>query len=118
MTILNHDVGLDVAMNHVVAMGEIKRATHFAREANGFVDRQPRCLTQAIAQGLPFYDRHHVVERAVGVAGVVQRKDVRMRQFGRELNLAQETRPAERLRKIRLTYFDLMLLLCLRSRAE
>ena len=63
---------------------------------NGFVDWKLLLAVETFAQRLAFDVRHHVVEKAVGGAGVEQRKDVRMVEPRGELDLAKKPVGAER----------------------
>jgi hypothetical protein len=47
-------------------------------------------VSQLVTQRLALDVRHDVVEEALGVTGVVQRQDVRMREVGRDLDLLVE----------------------------
>jgi len=71
-----------------VRVGE--RVGHLATDLERVLERQLLLTLQPVAQGLPFDEGHDVEERAVGLAGVEQRKDVRMGELRRDLDLAQE----------------------------
>ena len=49
---------------------------------------------------MPVHDGHHVVEKALGFARIVQRKDVRMLQPGRDLDLPEEALRTHRRRQL------------------
>ena len=55
-----------------------------------FVDRELVIAVEPLAQRLAFDVRHHVIQKSRGFAGIVKRKDVRMIQSRRELDLSQE----------------------------
>jgi hypothetical protein len=52
--------------------------------------RQLALALEACPQRLAVHERHHVVQEAVGLPGVVQRQDVRMLQPRRQLDLPDE----------------------------
>ena len=90
----------------VVAVRIVERVGDFARDAHGVGDRETLLARQAIAQRLALHDRHHVVEKPVRLAGVVERQDVRVSQPRREPDLAQESLAPERLRELRLEHLE------------
>jgi len=73
MTGLEQDVlRLDIAMHHVAAVGVVQGIRHLAADAQGVVERDLSLAVQAATQRLPLHVGHHVVQQAVGVAGVVE----------------------------------------------
>src|SRR5207249_1664475 len=60
---------------------------------------------QALAQRLPLDQRHHVVEQPVGVAGIIERQDVRMMQAGGDLDLTEEALGTQGGRQLETEYF-------------
>ena len=65
------------------------------RVMDRFVDRELPLAVESLAKRFAFDVRHHVIEKTVGFARIEQRKDVRMIQPRRELDLAQKTLGAE-----------------------
>ena len=61
---------------------------------------------EAIAERLALDERHHVVEEARGLAGIVQRQDVRVRQAGRDLDLALKALEADGGTKVGSEHLD------------
>ena len=94
-------LGLDVPMDDVMAVRVVERARDLPRDANGFVDRQMRLAFEPVAQRFAFDIRHHVEHGAVGLAGVVQRQDVRSLQVRRRLDLGEKAFDADDGRELR-----------------
>jgi len=67
---------------------------------NRFIDRQRLLALQPLAQRLPFYVWHHVIEKARCLPAVVQRKDVRMIEARGKLDFAKKTLRSQRSRQI------------------
>ena len=89
--VVQEDVlGLDVAMDHAMAMGVVERAGNFARDSHGAGNRELLLATHAITEGLAINEGHDVEEERIGGARVEQREDVRMLQVRRGLDLGQE----------------------------
>ena len=72
-----------------------ERVRHFARDLERVVERELLLADEAVAEGLPFHERHHVVQVPPASPGVEQRQDVGMRQLRGGLDLAQEAVEAE-----------------------
>ncbi len=107
LAIVQQDVlGLDVAVDHAVAVRVVERARHFARDAHGFANRKLPLARQSCAQRLAGDYRHHVVQQSVSIATVEQRKYVRMLQPCCRANLAQETIGAQCGTEIRMKHLD------------
>ena len=87
---------LDVAVHHPARVGVGQRVGHLAGERQGIGDRKRPSRSQSLAQRLALDVGHDVVEQAVGLAGIVQRKDVRVGEPGGDLDLAEEPLGAER----------------------
>jgi hypothetical protein len=102
---LDQDVrGLDVAVDHAVLVRVFERARHRHREAYRLVHGQLLLAVQAIPERLAFHERHHVEEEAGGLAGVVQRQDVRVLEVGGGLDLGQEALAADDGRELGLEH--------------
>ena len=101
MPVLKHDVlGLDVAVDHVVPMRIVERSGHFLRNPHGFGHGELAGSVHPVAERLPFHIGHHIEERAVSFARIVQRQDVRMAESRGELDFAQEPVAAYRLGEV------------------
>ena len=83
-------VGLDVAMDDAALVGVGQRGGHLRRDLKAVRDRQLPFPLQAVPKRFPLHVRHHVVEEAVGRAGIEERKNVRMLQAGGDGDLAKE----------------------------
>jgi hypothetical protein len=84
-----HDVGrLDVAVNHPRLVSVIQCSRDFTDDPSGFLQPELFLSIQGAAQRPLGQERHHVVQDAIRLAGIVQRDDVRMAQSGRKLDLA------------------------------
>ncbi len=77
-------------MDDAQAVRMVQRTGHLARNAHGIRDRQLALRVEPLAQGLALHHRHHVEQRALGVARVEQRQDMWMTEFRGEMDLAQE----------------------------
>ena len=83
-------------MDDAAGVGVGEGGGDLPRDAHRFVDRQPSLPSEPIAQGLALDVRHDIIEEPVGLPGVVQRQDVRMRHRRGDLDLAQEALGANR----------------------
>ena len=92
----HHVVGLDVAVHHALAVGVGQRVHHLDQDLDRVVHRQLAYAREPLAERFALDVRHHEVEEAAGLAGVVERQDVRMLQAGRHLDFAEEPLAAER----------------------
>ena len=87
-------------------MGVIECGGDGASDLERLLQRQLPLALQALPQGLPLHEGHHVVEQVPGLAGVVQWDDVGMLQPCRDLDLAQEAVGAEAERQVGMQHFD------------
>ena len=92
----HHVLGLEIAVDHAVAVGFGERVGDVAEDAHRVADRQLALLRQLVAEGGAVHVRHDVVEQPVGRARVVQRQDMGVLQGRRHLDLAEEALLAER----------------------
>ena len=96
MALLEQDVlGLDVAVDHALAVGVIEGVGHLAREPE-----RPRRLERSlpveqVAERALVDAGHDVVQQAAGVAGIEQRQQVGMLEPRRDPDLPQEALGAE-----------------------
>ncbi len=93
---------LDVEVDDAVAVRVVERQRDLAAEPYRFVARQSAVPLQPLAQRFAGRERRHEVdERGLLLAGethfpgVVQRKNVRVREARRDLDLALETRAVD-----------------------
>ena len=106
-TILQENIlRLDVAVNDPLLVRMFECARDFARDAQRVVDRQLPFALKACPQGLAAHIRHDVIQQSIGRARIEQRQNVRMLQFRRRLDLAQEPLGAECRAEIRMQDLD------------
>ena len=83
-----HDVfRLDVAMDHAVAMCVVQRRGDLGRDAHGVGHGQLLLAREPLAKRDDLDERHHLEQQSVGFSRIEQRKDVRMLQGRRRLDL-------------------------------
>ena len=96
-----HVVGLDVAVDHAVAMGIAQGVRHVAQHPERLGHRQLAIAGEPGPQRLALDQRHGVVEQATRLTSIgfprgEQRNDVGMLERGGELDLAAESVGAQR----------------------
>ena len=84
-------LGLDVAMNDALGVGEAERGGDLPRDVERVVDREPPLARESLPKRFAVDERHDVIQEVAGRAGVVQRKDVRVIQACRGIDLAKKT---------------------------
>ena len=105
--VVQQDVlGLDVAVDHVVAVGVVERGGHLARDPHRVGHRQLLLAVHPVAHRLALDVRHHIEEEAVGLAAVEERQDVRVLQVGGGLDLAEEPLGADHGGEFRPQHLD------------
>ena len=87
---------LDVAVDHVAAVGVLQGVGDAAGDADGVAHREPAFAAEAVAEGAGLDVGHDVPEVAFILARVVDRQDVGMVEPGGELDLAVEALGGER----------------------
>ena len=70
--------------------GVLEGCCDMLRESDGFVDREGAVAIEPAPQRSAGDVRHHIEQPAVFRSGIVEREDVRVRQTGDRLDLAQE----------------------------
>ena len=83
-------LGLDVAVDHAVAVRVVQRVGDVGRDAHRLVDAQLLLAIELGAQRLALDVGHHVVQEAIGGAGVEQGQDVGVLERGGGLDLLDE----------------------------
>jgi hypothetical protein len=81
---------LDVAVDDALPVGIRERRRRPARDPDRLEDREGAVPGEPLAQRFPRDPRHHVIEDPVGVAGVVEREDVRMGEARGGADLEEE----------------------------
>ena len=87
-------------------MGIRQGVCHLSRDRQGLVHRQRRRSVEPLAERFALDERHDVEENPAGLTGIVQGKDMRMAETGRDPDLAEEALGAERDRQIGRKHFD------------
>jgi len=89
--LVQHDVlGLDVPVDEAAPVGVVERPDDLSRDLQRLRHGQPVLRVEPAAERGPLHVRHHVVDEAVRLAGVVEGEDVRMRQRRGDLDLDEE----------------------------
>ena len=92
-----HDVlGLDVAVDHALAVGILERLGDLAADLHRLLERDLFLPVQPLSERLPDHPRHDVVVEPIGLAGIEEGKDERVLQLGRDVDFLQEPLGGER----------------------
>ena len=83
-------LGLDVPVDHAVAVGVVERRGDVPGDAERVGDRELVLAAEPVAKALAFNERHHVPGGAAHLAAVDEAEDVRVLQGGDGLDLAEE----------------------------
>jgi hypothetical protein len=86
---------LDVPVHYALAVRVVERARHLLRDGQRLLNAELRLTVQLVAQRLAAHERHHVIEKSVGRAGIDEREDVRMVEPGADADLLQKSLGAE-----------------------
>ena len=93
--VLKQDVfGLDVAVYDAMSVRVVERSGHFYGQSDRFRLLETAFAIEALAERLAFDVWGDQIQKTVCFVGVEQRQDVRMRQLGGNLDLAQESSAA------------------------
>ena len=97
-TLVHHDVlGLDVAVDDILAVCVVERRRDREGVADRFVDWELILALESLAQRLAFDVRHDVIEKPFDLAGIEERKDVRMIETRDDSDLAEKPLRPDRL---------------------
>jgi len=99
-------LGLHVAMDESLAMRVVECHAHVTRDPDRLREWHPPLALQSLAQRAVRHVRGHIVECAVGLAGVDERQDVGMGEARRDLDLPQEPLGADRSRELAPEHLD------------
>ena len=109
LAIAEQDVlGLDVAVNHTVAVGIVEGEPYLAGDSQGVLDRELPLPRETLPQRFALDEWHSepelraVLRTGVGLAGVVHRDDMRVLEPRRELDLPEEALGAQRVGQLRV----------------
>jgi hypothetical protein len=97
---------LHVAVDHVVPVCVVQCRGDLLGDPNRVGDRDDGLTPEALAQGAAAHVRHHVVQEAVGFAGVEQREDVGVVELCGDSDLAQEPVGSYGSRQVGLEHLD------------
>ena len=107
LSVLQEDVfRFDVAMHDAACVREVDRTGNRANDRDGLIDLQLLLSSDAVAQRLALNERHHVIEQPIGLAGIVERKDVRMLEACGDANLREKPIGADGGGNLRLQNLD------------
>lgn len=98
--------GLDVAMDHTVAVGVVQRIGHFAGNADGVVHRELTLTLQSCAQRLARDHGHHIVEEAVGLSRIEQRQNMGVLESRRGSDLGEKAFGAQHGAEVVVEHLD------------
>ena len=99
-------LGLDIAVDDVLAVRVVERARHFACNTYGISDGQLTFAFEACTQRFARDERHHVVQQAVRLAAVEQRENVRVLQPRGGADLGEKPFAAKRRTKVGVQHLD------------
>ena len=103
VALLDQDVlGLDVAVHDPLPVRVVEGVGRLAREPERACQGKPAVASEMVAKGAALDIRGDIVEKAVRLARVVERQQMRMVQPGHDPDLAQEALGAEHLGESRL----------------
>ncbi len=107
LSVVEQDIlRLDVAMDHAMAVGIVECARHLRCNPDGIGDGELGLAGEPVAQALSFDERHHIEQKAVGLARIEESQNMRMLEVRRGLDLGQEAlRPDDR-RKLRAQHLQ------------
>ena len=101
-----HVVGFDIAVDDPVAVGVAEPRGDFGGDTERVGDGELRLPREPGAKRLPLDVRHDVEHRTLDAAGIEQRENVGMLQFGGRLDLPQEPVDADAHRQLEMHDFD------------
>ena len=93
-------------MDHAARVGIGQRVGHVLEDADDVADGELAFVRQAVGERFPLDERHHVVEKAPGLAGVVERQDVGVLELGDELDLTRKAIVAEGVGELRPEHLE------------
>jgi hypothetical protein len=99
-------VGLDIAMDDAAAVSVLQAVRHLACDREGLLHRQLFLAGQPLTQRLSLHVRHDIIEKAIGLSGVVDGEDVRMHERRGDLDFSVEAIGADGRRQLRPQHLD------------
>ena len=97
---------LQVPMNYPMLVGMLQRTRHLLRDRQGFVYAELLLPLQFLAERLTSDEGNDVPEEAVALAGVDEGEDVRMIEFGGEVDLGEKPSPAQHGGQLRAEHLE------------
>ena len=105
--VVQQDVlGLDVAMDHAVAVGVVEGGGHLGRDPDSIAHRELLFAVEPVAERFAFDVRHDVEDGPVHFARIEQRQDVRMLEGRGGFDLLEESLGADHGRQFGPEHFD------------
>jgi len=86
-------LGLDVAVDDVVAVRVVERVRDLGGDAHSVVDGERVVNRQPVAQRMALHHGHDEIQESIAFAGVVEREDVRMVELRRHPDFPYEPLP-------------------------
>jgi hypothetical protein len=77
-------------MDDSFSMGIRQRICDISGNLDGVFNGELSLFREPSSEGLALHIRHHVKEEAVGLTGVIERKDVRVREVGGRFDFTKE----------------------------
>jgi hypothetical protein len=93
-------------VHHTLPVSEVQRTRNFARDPNGVIQDELALARDSCAQGFTWHKRHDLGEGVAYLAGVEDRKNVRVREMARDLDLTPKSLVAHGSRQVLMKDFD------------
>src|SRR5688572_10008928 len=97
---------LDVPVNDAVAVRILERVSHFAGDPQRVVYRELLLARDPVAERLAFHEWHDVEDGPLDLTGIEERKNVRMLQVRRGLDLGEKPLSANYRGKLRPQHLE------------
>src|SRR5438132_9408103 len=97
---------LQIAVDDAVRVGILERVGDGDGDANSLIYWKLLVAVESRAERLPLDERHYIEEQPVRLAGVEQRKEVRVLEVGGDADLAQKAFDAEHRAQLRVEHLQ------------